>query len=78
MHHLVITHTYSNKSNNLTAGMIFVTQNFLSLFQPHPFNLTEIQYSVKGLNSILGDPRADSGDEGKSKRAEKYIWNEEK
>jgi len=28
--------------------------------------------------SILGDPGADSGDEGKSKRAEKYIWNEEK
>jgi len=27
---------------------------------------------------ILGDPGADSGDEGKSKRAEKYIWNEEK
>ena len=23
---------------------------------------------------ILGDPGADSGDEGKSKRAEKYIW----
>ena len=27
---------------------------------------------------ILGDPGADSGGEGKSKRAEKYIWNEEK
>ena len=27
---------------------------------------------------ILGDPGADSGDEEKSKRAEKYIWNEEK
>ena len=27
---------------------------------------------------ILGDPRADSGDEGKSKRAGKYVWNEEK
>ena len=27
---------------------------------------------------ILGDPGADSGDEGKSKRAEKCIWNEEK
>ena len=27
---------------------------------------------------ILGDPGTDSGDEGKSKRAEKYIWNEEK
>jgi len=30
------------------------------------------------LLTILGDPGADSGDEGKSKRAEKYIWNEEK
>ena len=28
--------------------------------------------------TILGDPGADSGGEGKSKRAEKYIWNEEK
>ena len=27
---------------------------------------------------ILEDPGADSGDEGKSKRAGKYIWNEEK
>ena len=28
--------------------------------------------------SILGDQGADKGGEGKSKRAEKYIWNEEK
>ena len=28
--------------------------------------------------TILGDPGADKGGEGKSKRAEKYIWNEEK
>ena len=27
---------------------------------------------------ILGDPGVDNGGEGKSKRAEKYIWNEEK
>ena len=27
---------------------------------------------------ILGDPGADTGGEGKSKRVEKYIWNEEK
>ena len=27
---------------------------------------------------ILGDPGADKGGEEKSKRAEKYIWNEEK
>ena len=30
------------------------------------------------LAGILGDPGADKGGEGKSKRAEKYIWNEEK
>ena len=27
---------------------------------------------------ILGDLGADKGDEGKSKQAEKYVWNEEK
>ena len=27
---------------------------------------------------ILGDPGADKGGEGNSKRAEKYIWNNEK
>ena len=27
---------------------------------------------------ILGDPGADKGGKGKSKRVEKYIWNEEK
>ena len=27
---------------------------------------------------ILGDPGANKGGEGKSKRVEKYIWNEEK
>ena len=30
------------------------------------------------IDDILGDPGADSRDEGKSKRAGKYIWNEEK
>ena len=28
--------------------------------------------------NILGDPGADKGGEGKSKRAEKYMWKEEK
>ena len=27
---------------------------------------------------ILGDPGVDKGGEGKSKRVEKYVWNEEK
>ena len=30
------------------------------------------------VNDILGDPGADKGGEGKSKRVGKYIWNEEK
>ena len=30
------------------------------------------------VGTILGDPGADKGGKGKSKRAEKYIWNEEK
>ena len=30
------------------------------------------------ISFIVGDPGADKGGEGKSKRAEKYIWNEEK
>ena len=30
------------------------------------------------VDLILGDPGADKGGEGKSKRADKYIWNEEK
>ena len=35
-------------------------------------------HHLDGASAILGDPGADSGDEGKSKRAGKYIWNEEK
>ena len=30
------------------------------------------------VENILGDPGADKGGEGKSKRVGKYIWNEEK
>ena len=30
------------------------------------------------IKGILGDPGADSEGERKSKRAKKYIWNEEK
>ena len=39
------------------------------------FNLASV---LTRKTAILGDPGADKGDEGKSKRAEKYIWNEEK
>ena len=38
----------------------------------------KIFWNIGPIPTILGDPGADSGDEGKSKRAEKYIWNEEK
>ena len=40
------------------------------------FDLNETTSSP--FNFILGDPGADKGGEGKPKRAEKYIWNEEK
>ena len=35
-------------------------------------------YRKNELNTILGDPGADSGDEGKSKRAEKYVTKKSK
>ena len=38
----------------------------------------EIWFHQSEAPSILGDPGADKGGEGKSKRLEKYIWNEEK
>ena len=45
-----------------------------------PVFVPGVQTVQRGVQmvGILGDPGADSGDEGKSKRAEKYIWNEEK
>ena len=35
-------------------------------------------FEFDDFEPILGDPGADKGGEGKSKQAEKYIWNEEK
>ena len=35
-------------------------------------------FTLSKSNPILGDPGTDKGGKGKSKRAEKYIWNEEK
>ena len=35
-------------------------------------------FPLKKNLPILGDPGTDKGVEGKSKRAGKYIWNEEK
>ena len=40
------------------------------------YDVTKFRQNVSKI--ILGDPGADKGGEGKSKRAEKYIWNEEK
>ena len=54
---------------------------------PKPFepqimstNVNTAHFSLKFNQSftILGDPGAHKGGEGKSKRAEKCIWNEEK
>ena len=42
-----------------------------------PVSLTQ-NVEHKLIEHILGDPGADKGGEGKSKRAEKYVWNEEK
>ena len=42
------------------------------------FELVIPKFFKSKLFSILGDPGADKGGEGKSKRAEKYIWNKEK
>ena len=36
------------------------------------------QSSVTNGHPILGDQGTDKGSDGKSKRAEKYVWNEEK
>ena len=44
-----------------------------------PFGVCNKEVSLKRtVVCILGDPGADKGGERKSKRAEKYIWNEEK
>ena len=40
--------------------------------------LTQKLRSSSTFTLILGDPGAESGGKGKSKRAEKYTWNEEK
>ena len=42
------------------------------------YKILKILQFVVIYNTILGDPGADKGGEGKSKRVEKYIWNEEK
>ena len=46
-------------------------------FVTNKFHVLVVQNNGKEM-CILGDPGAYKGDEGKSKRAEKYIWNEEK
>ena len=56
-----------------TSSLIFVLPMFPCVSSP----VIHVSLAFR-TRLILGDPRADSGDEGKSKRAEKYIWNEEK
>ena len=61
-------HEISLKYNNklLSSTKLDFSFFFLLLYNLDPDKL------------ILGDPGADKGGEGKSKQAEKYIWNEEK
>ena len=50
-----------------------------SLFAGERFGMVQQHLQRDGWQlTILGDPGADKGGEGKSKRAEKYIRNEKK
>ena len=76
----------SEAERNEIEQMNYSAQNLNAIsFVLHPsaprpnmnFDLLIIRIKLVHFR-ILGDPGADSGDEGKSKRAEKYIWREEK
>ena len=58
------------------ARKIYKLSNEVIFFAPFlsvsPFLLLNL------VRRILGDPGTDKGGEGKSKRAKKYIWHEEK
>jgi len=58
----------------------FSEEERLRLSDRNSILMTQINVYIINVTwvTILGDPGADSGDEGKSKRAEKYMWNEEK
>jgi len=66
--------SYAVSLNSLTASEEVIEATKFTVFTV--FGRTDISAILS--RTILGDPGADSGDEGKSKRAEKYIWNEEK
>ena len=51
-------------------------EEFLILYEEYEstnLNFPHWKYELFSLDNILGDPGADSGGEGKSKRAEKYM-----
>ena len=56
--------------------MLMVHRTFLGMIGEEKIKNPSLISMQSG--DILGDPGADKGGEGKSKRAEKYIWNEEK
>jgi len=59
----------------------FFAPSFLLLFQKNKLKNTDFSQNVQAKvkqNVILGDPGADSGGEGKSKRAEKYGMKKSK
>ena len=59
----------------LVVFNMFLVLNFNSLKLHLRFKFDPIQINFSGI-SILGDPGADSGGEGKSKRATKKIGEE--
>ena len=67
---MLLTHCIQLPGFIQIFGSILTQDFFKTFFQNNNFFFKTL--------IILGDPGADKGDEGKSKRAEKYIWNEEK
>ena len=54
-------------------------EDFFFSGEKQKFRLSQRFWSTTGyVATILGDPGADKGGEGKSKQAEKYVWNQEK
>ena len=75
-------HKISNKKNGFLlerhCSRVRIGTRLRNLFFPaHSKNGIAVTV-LTFPDNILGDPGADKGGEGKSKRAGKYIWNEEK
>ena len=61
----------------LQVTSAFIQQGILVLLQLCTPAVDVTIYYANQTTGILPDPGADKGGEGKSKRAEKYIWNEQ-